>query len=83
MLGIITDVHDPELYEESPRVDINVTRGDSSRDIGIQVNFDEIEINTIEISPLEELSKIIEKCQLIRKNVFRLRNLLILNLLWI
>ena len=29
----------------------------SSRDRAIQVNFDEIEINTIEISPLEELSK--------------------------
>ena len=56
ILGIITNVHDSELYKESPPVDATVTRGDSSfRDIGIQVNFDEIKINTIEISPLEEL----------------------------
>ena len=62
ILDIITDVHDPELYKESPWVDVTVTRGESSsRVIGIQVNFDEIIINTILISPFEELSKSIEK----------------------
>ena len=49
---IITDVNDPELYEESPQVDVTVTQGASSSiDIGIQVNFDDIKINKIEISP--------------------------------
>ena len=58
---VITDVYDPELFKESPRVDINVTQDDSSfRDVGIQVNLDETKINTIEICPLEKLSQIIE-----------------------
>ena len=71
ILGIITDVHDPELYEESPRVDVTVTRGaSSSRDIGVQVNFEDIKINKIVISPLEELSKIIEKISINSENCF-------------
>ena len=52
-------------------MDANVTRCDSSsRDIGIQVKFDEIKINTIEISPLEELSNIIEKMSTNSENCF-------------